>query len=183
MWRRPDTLHIRTVLATVVVNVSICEQKDLYTGLSRDWGQNPLNESPVSYPETIRLPYRCRCKYMPSYAICNSLGTMLGVECIFSCKETFCHTRHYLFVTVAYDALLLYITLKSDVRRPPLSTMQLPKVNNLLIHYIQRTLSCSINSFRHLMDIMTKLLKYYSYFKDLQQTALRQTFTEKSDVL
>jgi hypothetical protein len=53
-WWGPGILHILKVLSLANVKSSISEQKNLQTDLTGDQTQNPMNERPVSYPETIR---------------------------------------------------------------------------------------------------------------------------------
>jgi hypothetical protein len=51
-----NILHIPRLLSLVEINISACEQKTLHTDPSMEQSQNPLTESPISYPETARLP-------------------------------------------------------------------------------------------------------------------------------
>jgi hypothetical protein len=39
------------------VKTSVCEQKNQHTDMTGDGNQEPLNDSPVSYPKTTRSPY------------------------------------------------------------------------------------------------------------------------------
>jgi hypothetical protein len=43
----------------VEVKSPVCEQKDPHTDATADLTQNPLNESPISYPETTRSYLLC----------------------------------------------------------------------------------------------------------------------------
>jgi hypothetical protein len=49
-------LYVSKVLSSVEVMVSVCGQKSLHTDLTENRTWNPLDESPVLYPETTRFP-------------------------------------------------------------------------------------------------------------------------------